>query len=282
MKIIDGFNLISKKLDEAGAESPAFDASELISFVMGTPYSPLLDKEKELSESELESLLSLAERRAKGEPLQYILGQWEFYGFPFKVGKGVLIPRDDTEVCLRAGFAHLDSIENPKILDLCAGSGTLCVTLKKLYPNAEVTAVELSRDAFCYLKENASLNDAHINLINGDIFNVYKGFEDKYFDLIISNPPYLKSEELSAMQRELYFEPSLALDGGEDGCDFYRKIIPLYTPKLRVGGQLIFELDGEEAEYTSELLKAANYKEIEIFDDLGGIHRAIKGTLFEF
>lgn len=282
MKIIESFNLIKEKLTEAGAESPAFDASELISFVLGTPYSPALDKEKELTEENFKTLLDLCERRAKGEPLQYILGQWEFYGFPFKVGKGVLIPRDDTEVALRAGLPHLDKIKNSRILDLCAGSGTLAVTLKKLYPDAEVTAVELSEEAFYYLKENAKLNSAHINLINGDIFNVYKGFKDRYFDLIISNPPYLTTKELKGMQRELYFEPALALDGGEDGCDFYRKIIPLYTQKLKIGGQLIFELDGIEAEYTAELMKAENYGEIEIFDDLGGIHRAIKGTLFHF
>ncbi len=282
MKIIESFNLIKEKLTEAGAESPAFDASELISFVLGTPYSPALDKEKELTQENFKTLLDLCERRAKGEPLQYILGQWEFYGFPFKVGKGVLIPRDDTEVALRAGLPHLDKIKNPRILDLCAGSGTLAVTLKKLYPDAEVTAVELSEEAFYYLKENAKLNSAHINLINGDIFNVYKDFKDRYFDLIISNPPYLTTEELKGMQRELYFEPALALDGGEDGCDFYRRIIPLYTQKLKIGGQLIFELDGIEAEYTAKLMKAENYGEIEIFDDLGGIHRAIKGTLFHF
>ncbi|MBE6793327.1 MAG: peptide chain release factor N(5)-glutamine methyltransferase [Ruminococcaceae bacterium] len=282
MKIIEGFNLITKKLTEAGAESPAFDASELISFVLGTPYTPALDKETEMSDKDYHKLLTLAERRAAGEPLQYIIGQWEFYGYPFKVGKGVLIPRDDTEVALRASFEHLDKTENPKILDLCAGSGTLAVTLKKLYPNAEVTAVEISEDAFFYLRENANLNSADINMINGDIFKVYGDFEDKYFDLIISNPPYLTTQELKSMQRELYFEPELALDGGDDGMLFYRGIIPLYTPKLKSGGQLIFELDGIEAEYTRELMKAENYGDIEIFDDLGGIHRAIKGTLFEF
>ena len=281
MKIIDSFRLISKKLSEAGAESPAFDTSELISFVINAPYSPALHKDQELTDKELELLFSLSHRREKGEPLQYILGQWEFYGFPFKVGEGVLIPRDDTEVALRASFRHLDGLKNPKILDLCAGSGTLAVTLKKLYPEAEVTAVELSEDAFGYLKENAGLNNADIRLINGDIFEVYKSFEERHFDLIISNPPYLTTDELLTMQKELYFEPSLALHGGEDGCDFYRKIIPLYTPKLKLGGQLIFELDGKEAEYTRELMKAENYGDIEIFDDLGGIHRAIKGTLFE-
>lgn len=282
MKIIDGFNLISKRLSEAGAESPAFDTWELISFVLEKPCSPAFDRERELSQGEFEKLCELSKRRESGEPLQYILGQWEFYGFPFKVGKGVLIPRDDTEVALRASFPHLDKTQSPKILDLCAGSGTLAITLKKLYPIADVTAVEISPEAFCYLKENAKLNGVHINLINGDIFNVYKDFEDGCFDLIISNPPYLTADELKSMQKELYFEPVLALDGGEDGCDFYRAIVPLYTPKLKQGGQLIFELDGSEAEYTAELLKAANYKDIEIFDDLGGIHRAIKGTLFEF
>lgn len=282
MKIIEGFNLITKKLTEAGAESPAFDASELISFVLGTPYTPALDKETEMSDKDYHKLLTLAERRAAGEPLQYIIGQWEFYGYPFKVGKGVLIPRDDTEVALRASFEHLDKTENPKILDLCAGSGTLAVTLKKLYPNAEVTAVEISEDAFFYLRENANLNSADINMINGDIFKVYESFEDKYFDLIISNPPYLTTEELKSMQKELYFEPELALNGGDDGMIFYRGIIPLYTPKLKSGGQLIFELDGSQAEYTAELMKAENYGDIEIFDDLGGIHRVIKGTLFEF
>ena len=282
MKIIEGFNLVNKKLTEAGAESPAFDTSELISFVLNTPYTPALDKEQEICAEDTAKLLNLAERRAKGEPLQYILGQWEFYGYPFKVGKGVLIPRDDTEVALRASFEHLDNIQNPKILDLCAGSGTLSVTLKKLYPEAEVTAVEISDDACFYLKENAKLNSADINLINEDIFKVYGDFKDRYFDLIISNPPYLTTEELKTMQKELYFEPELALNGGDDGLIFYRRIVPLYTPKLKLGGQLIFELDGSQAEYTRELMKAENYGDIEIFDDLGGIHRAIKGTLFEF
>ncbi len=282
MKIIDGFILIKEKLTKAGAESPAFDASELISYILNTPYSPQLDKNRELTEKELDTLLSLTQRRVEGEPLQYILGQWEFYGLPFKVGKGVLIPRDDTEVALRASFPHLDKIKSPKILDLCAGSGTLSVTLKKLYPKAEVTAVEISSDAFYYLNQNAKLNNVDITLINDDIFNVYTKFKDNYFDLIISNPPYLTTEDLDSMQKELYFEPALALDGGKDGCDFYRRIIPLYSPKLKVGGQLIFELDGKEAEYTKKLMEAENYKYIEIFDDLGGIHRAIKGILFEF
>ncbi len=282
MKLLESFNNTVKKLTEAGAESPAFDASELVSHVIQSRFSPRLFEDRELTENEEALLCRLTERRAAGEPLQYILGRWEFYGFPFKVGKGVLIPRDDTEVALRASFEHLDKIEKPRILDLCAGSGTLSVTLKKLYPQAEVTAVEISEDAFFYLKENAKLNEADIKMIRGDIFEVYQSFENQSFDLIISNPPYLTTEELISMQKELYFEPRLALDGGDDGCDFYRRIIPLYKHKLKSGGQLIFELDGAEAEYTAKLLEGENFRNIVILDDLGGIHRAIKGTLFEF
>lgn len=281
MKLLESFNITVKKLTEAGAESPAFDASELISYVIQSRFSPRLSEDRELTESEEALLSELIKRRTSGEPLQYILGQWEFYGFPFKVGKGVLIPRDDTEVALRAAFEHLDNTENPKILDLCAGSGTISITLKKLYPEANVTAVEISDDAFYYLEENSKLNKADIKMIKGDIFEVCQSFENKSFDLIISNPPYLTTEELDSMQKELYFEPALALDGGADGCDFYRRIIPMYKHKLKVGGQLIFELDGAEAEYTAELMKYENFGNIEIFDDLGGIHRAIKGTLFE-
>lgn len=281
MKLLESFNTTVKKLTEAGAESPAFDASELISYVTESRFSPRLFEDRELTEREEALLCELADRRVDGEPLQYILGQWEFYGFPFKVGKGVLIPRDDTEVALRTSFEHLDKLENPKILDLCAGSGTLSVTLKKLYPKADVTAVEISDDAFYYLQENAKLNNADINMIKGDIFEVCENFKDKSFDLIISNPPYLTTAELDFMQKELYFEPALALDGGDDGCDFYRRIIPMYKHKLKSGGQLIFELDGVQADYTAKLMKCENFGDIVILDDLGGIHRAIKGTLFE-
>lgn len=274
----EALSIITEKLRKAGADSPAFDASELVDFVLGK-VSRAFPENTDISKEQEDTLLSLCGRRVRGEPLQYILGQWEFYGFPFKVGPGVLIPRDDTEVALRAAFEHLDTLKSPKILDLCAGSGTLAVTLKKLYPNSEVTAVELSDEAFSYLKENAELNNADVKLIKGDVFEVHSLLSDSYFDLIISNPPYLTTEELKDMQNELYFEPAMALDGGEDGCDFYRAIIPLYTPKLKSGGELIFELDGAQAEYTAKLLESFSYEKILILDDLGDIHRVIKGTL---
>lgn len=241
------------------------------------------DPEREICEKDFETLLLMCQRRAKGEPLQYITGCWEFYGRKYYVGEGVLIPRDDTEVVLRSTFPFLDKLKEKKdvkILDLCSGSGILAITLKLLYPKAQVTAVEISDSAVEYLRRNSKENCADIRIIHDDIFTCVESFEDSEFDLIISNPPYVTPEDMENLQKEVTFEPSLALAGsGEDGCDFYRRIIPLYTPKLRDGGMLAFEYDAQQAFIIKDLMEQKNYSQISIFDDLGGVHRAINGTV---
>lgn len=219
-------------------------------------------------------------RRIKGEPLQYIIGHWFFYGRKFFVGEGVLIPRDDTEVVLRAAFPHLDKVKahhSPAILDLCSGSGILAITLKCEYPESRVCAVEISDKAAAFLKKNAEENNACVDIIHSDLFLCADSFEDGSLDLIISNPPYIRSDEISALQKEVLREPALALDGGEDGCDFYRGIISLYSKKLSNGGMLAFELDSEQADTVAALMEAEGFEDIRIFDDLGGIHRAVSG-----
>lgn len=219
-------------------------------------------------------------RRIAGEPLQYIIGHWFFYGRKFFVGEGVLIPRDDTEVVLRATFPHLDRVKAhhfPAILDLCSGSGILAITLKCEYPESRVCAVEISDKATAYLKKNAEENKASVNVIQNDLFLCADSFEDGSLDLIISNPPYIRSDEISALQKEVLREPALALDGGEDGCDFYRGIISLYSKKLRHSGMLAFELDSEQAHTVAALMETEGFSDIRIFDDLGGIHRAVSG-----
>ena len=241
------------------------------------------DPEREICEKDFETLLLMCQRRAKGEPLQYITGCWEFYGRKYYVGEGVLIPRDDTEVVLRSTFPFLDKLKEKKdvkILDLCSGSGILAITLKLLYPKAQVTAVEISDSAVEYLRRNSKENCADIGIIHDDIFACVDSFEDGEFDLIISNPPYVTPEDMENLQKEVTFEPSLALaGGGEDGCDFYRRIIPLYTPKLTQGGMLAFEYDAQQAFIIKDLMEQKNYSQISIFDDLGGVHRAINGTV---
>ncbi len=283
MTIDKVYKTLTDILKKAGADSPAFDAISLMEAVLGTKRSDLtLFPDKDVSKADSEKLLALANRRAQGEPLQYIIGYWEFFGRKFYVGEGVLIPRDDTEVVLTCTFEFLDSLKEDrpiKILDLCSGSGILAISLKCRYPQAQVTAVEISHLALPYLRKNARENNAGINIIHADIFECADIFSDEEFDLIISNPPYVTDEDMENLQKEVRFEPSLALAGGKDGCDFYRRIIPLYTRKLRKGGMLAFEYDGTQAQAIEAMMKQANFGNIRIFDDIGGVHRAINGTL---
>lgn len=279
------YRTLTDILQRAGADSPAFDAVYLMNHLLGIERIDITAfPNKEISEESAEALIALAQRRAQGEPLQYITGSWEFFGRKYYVGEGVLIPRDDTEVVLCSTFEHLDAITRArpaKILDLCSGSGVLAISLKCRYPDSEVTAVEISDLAVPYLRRNAKENKAEINIIHDDIFRCVDLLPDDEFDLIISNPPYINSEDMQSLQREVCFEPALALAGGEDGCDFYRRIIPLYTPKLKGGGMLAFEYDGDQAEIIEALMKKENFANIKVFDDIGGVHRAINGTLLK-
>ncbi len=285
MTIDKVYKTLTDILEKAGADSPAFDAISLMESVLGTKRTDItLFPEREVSKEDTDKLLTLASRRAQGEPLQYIMGHWEFFGRKFYVGEGVLIPRDDTEVVLSCTFEYLDSLPKDKplkILDLCSGSGILAITLKCRYPFAQVTAVEISDLALPYLRKNARDNNADINIIHADIFDCVDNFTDREFDLIISNPPYVTDEDMANLQKEVRFEPALALAGGKDGCDFYRRIIPLYTKKLKQGGMLAFEYDGNQAQAIEAMMKQANFGNIRIFDDIGGVHRAINGTLQE-
>lgn len=277
------YKTLTDKLIKAGTDSPQFDVLSLMNHLLGIERIHLLtEPDKEISKKDADALTKMCERRANGEPLQYILGSWEFFGRKFYVGEGVLIPRDDTEVVLRSTFPFLDKLsakKEVKILDLCSGSGIIAITLKCLYKNAQVTAVEISDPAVEYLRRNANENKADIAIIHDDIFTCADSFADNEFDLIISNPPYINKQDMETLQKEVTFEPSLALAGGDDGCDFYRKIIPLYTPKLRSGGMLAFEYDGDQAFIIKDIMEKENYHNICIFDDIGGVHRAINGTV---
>lgn len=268
--------LICANIDDAD-----FDCTLLFEETLGLSKRDFFSKDFVISEDKAHIIKSLIERRKKGEPLQYILGYWEFYSRKFFVGEGVLIPRDDTEVVLRATLPHLDKLtkhsEEIKILDLCSGSGILGITLKCEYKNAKVTAVELSKKALPFLVKNAEYNNADIEIINESLYDCADKFENSSLDLLISNPPYIKKSDLCTLQPEVLREPTLALDGGEDGCDFLRGIVSLYTEKIKIGGMLALELDSQQAQYTKALMKQKGFDNIEIFDDLGGIHRAITG-----
>lgn len=273
----DVYRRLCGLLSDAGIEAPEYEARVLIESETGFSRASQIARADEPIPPETEQkLLSLAQKRAQRYPLQYLIGKWSFMGFDFKVGDGVLIPRDDTEVAANLCLDYLKNRPNAEAIDLCAGSGALCVALSKL-GKAEFTAVELSGKAFNFLKKNIKLNNADVTAVQGDVFECCKNFENGRFDLIVSNPPYIKTDEIKTLQPEVGFEPSLALDGGNDGLIFYRSIIKNWSSKLKSGGALVFELGEGQAEYVSGLMSDSGYINIETADDLGGTKRAIIG-----
>lgn len=264
-------------LSEAEIEAPELEARLLIEGVTGmNRASQIANSNSEISGEIQEKLISMAQKRAEHLPLQYILGKWSFMGFEFKVGEGVLIPRDDTEVLAGLCLDYLKASDGKTALDLCAGSGAVSVALDKL-ANADVTAVELSDKAYNFLLEN--IKGTNIKPHKGDIFECYRDFEAKSFDLIASNPPYIKTGEIETLQTEVGYEPKTALDGGADGLDFYRAIARRWTPLLKSGGAMAFELGEGQAEYVGGLMADHGYINIKTAKDLGGTDRAIIGIL---
>lgn len=264
-------------LSEAEIEAPELEARLLIEGVTGmNRASQIANSNSEISGEIQEKLISMAQKRAEHLPLQYILGKWSFMGFELKVGEGVLIPRDDTEVLVGLCLDYLKASDGKTALDLCAGSGAVSVALDKL-ANADVTAVELSDKAYNFLLEN--IKGTNIKPHKGDIFECYRDFEAKSFDLIASNPPYIKTDEIETLQTEVGYEPKTALDGGADGLDFYRAIARRWTPLLKSGGAMAFELGEGQAEYVGGLMADHGYINIKTAKDLGGTDRAIIGIL---
>ena len=277
MAVVKGLYLQAKsEFDKAGIDDPAFNSMCLIEKVFGVDRAALMGAPIAADDNKAVEFIRLVGRRLSGEPLQYLLGEWEFCGHRLKVGQGVLIPRDDTEVLLRDCLEFLKDKKDAVVIDLCSGSGALAIAIKK-ETDANVCAVEKSADALPYLCENISLNKTDIYVLADDVTRCCDEFEDGTFDLILSNPPYVKSGEIDTLQKEISFEPRMALDGGADGLDFYRSIISLWSPKLRAGGMLAFELGEGQYSDVKPLMEAAGFSLIGGSEDLGGITRTIHG-----
>ena len=213
----------------------------------------------------------LAQRRA-GVPLQYLLGEWEFYGLPFKVGRGVLIPRADTETLVDAARDLLKDTPSPEILDLCAGAGCIGIALGSVLPTAQITAVEYSPHAMKYLRENIKLNYSKVHAVQADL-NSYE--HPHPLDVIVCNPPYIPRGEITHLMPELRYEPRAALDGGTNGLDFYKIISARYHNQLKPGGWLCFEIGAGQAPDVKKILEDIQFTNIQTRDDLAGITRVV-------
>ncbi len=273
------YDFCKSTLKNNGFEAYEFEALTLFEFATGCSRTGLITNGNKALNEQTEMLLNkLIQKRLSHYPLQYIIESWSFMGFDLCVGEGVLIPRDDTEVVTSLCIDFLKNRESKICVDLCAGSGAISIALSKL-ATAEVSAVELSDTAYNFLQKNIKLNKTAVKALKDDILKCYNDFENSSLDLIVSNPPYIKSDELSSLQTEVQFEPKMALDGGATGYDFYESIIKNWSVKLKVGGALAFELGEGQADYVMLLMKNNGFENIQTANDLGNIQRAIIGTM---
>lgn len=253
----------------AGVPDARFDAAQLYTFVTGRDHR--LDDGPTAEEAS--RLQVLAERRAGREPLQYLLGEWDFLDFTLKVGRGVLCPRADSEVVCETAIELLKDSEAPVVYDLCAGTGCLGLGIARAVPGAKVTCVELSHDAWPYLTANVA--GTGVQAVQDDILTYYNRLPSGGADLIISNPPYLTAEEMAHLMPETAREPAMALDGGADGLDFYRLLTAHYRDALRPGGWLVLEIGCAQAADVLALGAANGWVNGSCRKDYGSNDRAV-------
>ena len=276
---------LRKQLRREGVSASALEARELIcaaseksqeQFYRDLPlYAPNEVQER------LDELLA---RRLTGEPVAYLVGEWEFYGLTLTVSPHVLIPRPDTELLVdRAVDLVEEAGPGARVLELCTGSGCIGLAVAARVPGSRAVLLDASPEALSVAKENIRRNQlgARVTALQGDA----KEPPDPAlwdFDVITCNPPYIPTEVIPTLEVSVRdYEPHLALDGGADGLDFYRSIAPLWKESLRIGGSLLFEVGIGQAQYVKELLEQAGYAEIRIHEDLAGISRVVEGKVPE-
>lgn len=269
MTIGEIFQEGNSTLSQLNIENPALNVGLILEEVTGIKRLSLpLYYSERLSEQQIARIREMLLRRGNNEPLQHILGYTEFYGYRIEVTPDVLIPRPETEFLIETIHKQ---ISNPlRIIDIGTGSGAIAIVLKKLFPQAEVVAVDISFQALKVAQANADLNEVEINFIHTDIYSMELG----NFDLIVSNPPYITEEEYSKLPIEVKeFEPQLALVGQESGLYFYRKIIELSNEILNPCGSIYFEIGENQAKDIEDISKHHNYSNVKTIKDLAGKDR---------
>ncbi len=277
MTIFNAYNDIKKQLKNAGIEDNIFEAKQIIKHITGYSNEQILSGyQNELSGFQEINLQVIMKQRLNRYPLQYILGKWDFYGRPYKVGPGVLIPRPDTETVIEVCLDIIDKEKPSDVLDLCAGTGCIGITIACERKNSNVTLVEKYEEAARYIKENIKNADGNANILMGDVFESIGA--DKKYDLIVSNPPYVNEKDMGNLQPEVEFEPPTALYGGEDGLMFYRAIASNYRDSLKSGGSLVFEIGYDQGEAVKDILLALGFKNVKIKKDYSENDRVVFGT----
>ena len=274
MTITEWMRSSIEALKASDCPDPEIDARWIAEDTLGMTSRELrFEAQRTLGAEQLAALDECLQRRLRGEPVQYILNRADFMGLRLYVDERVLIPRQDTETLAEAAIVALQGKADTSVLDLCAGSGAIGLSIATLVPGARVTLADVSAGALDVARKNAQELNVHADFRKGDLFHAV-GREQ--FDLIVSNPPYLPSQELRGLQREVQFEPALALDGGADGLDFYRRIADGAGAHLNPAGSVYLEVGAGEAEAVLEIMRARlDAAASGIQKDLNGIERIV-------
>ena len=275
---------IRKELKQAGSEAYTLEAREIVCFGCGKTRAELLrDGQLYVSQEMEQRVRDLVHRHLNGEPVAYLIGEWEFYGLPLDISEHVLIPRPDTEVLAEKAIEFVQTLGECRVLDLCAGSGCVGLAVASQAPKARVVLGELSEGALRICRQNIRRNG-----LSGQVvplpMDVMAGPPAHMgeFDCIVSNPPYIPRGDIADLDVSVKdYEPLMALDGGEDGLDFYRTICEKWRDVMHPGTRLYFEVGIGQADDVLRIMRSVGFGDIQVVSDPGGIPRVVFGTLCE-
>ena len=273
---------IRQQLRKAGIEAATLEARELVCFGTGKSRDELTRDGGLYASPELERRVrDLVDRHLAGEPVAYLIGEWEFYGLPLDISRDVLIPRPDTEVLTEQAIGYIKTLGGCRVLDLCAGSGCIGLAVAAQAPQSRVVLGEWSDGAWKICRQNIRRNG-----LSGRVVPMQADAREKPekslgdFQCIVCNPPYIPRADIDGLDNSVRdYEPHLALDGGEDGLDFYRAISEKWRDALTPGGRLYFEVGIGQADSVLRIMRAQGFGDIQVVKDLHGIPRVVFGTL---
>ncbi len=275
---------LRRRFRRAGVFDAERAARELACAAFGKTREELIRDGRLYAPEEKErALRELAERHLAGEPVAYLIGEWEFYGLPLDISRAVLIPRPDTEVLAGRAIEAAQSFAEPRVLDLCAGSGCIGLAVAKHVPNARVLLGELDEEALKVCRQNVRRNalQSRVSVLRVDAL-APPPRQLGEFDVIVCNPPYIPTADIETLDPSVRdHEPRVALDGGADGLDFYRSVCGGWREALRGQGRLLFEVGVGQADAVLRLMRTGGFGDVEIDKDLNDIPRVVRGIVWD-
>lgn len=267
-------NKLKKEFSLAGIDTYSFDAQLIIMKALDISRVKLLTyPDLNIDDDKYSLIMNMAAERLKFKPMQYIMGKCEFMGMEFYVNEHTLIPRGDTEILAEQAIATINNSGYNNALDIGTGSGALAVSIAK-YTKAKITATDISKEALAVAEKNAASNNVNVKFIQS---NLFENITDIY-DVIVSNPPYIETAVIDTLEAQVKdYEPAAALDGGKDGLCFYRKIVQNCHKFLKKDGYLMFEIGYNQGKSVMDIMKNADFYDIQLKKDLAGLDRLVFG-----